>query len=167
MKLIELAQNEIAKRDLATKITKLEKDKSELQTKYDMEVRTKEELVKQLELLRVYVKRIEIFGVDYSTTLDYERLKLISKAGFNFKQISLYLAKDEEYDFSFIKDLFGKPNEYFIVCPRVEFKSKIKLPSSLNKLRYLGNSPDFIGGSFLFHGYNSKQNLNKAHKRIE
>lgn len=43
---------ELERRDLQTKITKLEKDKGELQTKYDMEVRSKSELVRFLNIYR-------------------------------------------------------------------------------------------------------------------
>ncbi|CAI2191942.1 12983_t:CDS:2 [Funneliformis geosporum] len=48
----DLLDYELERRDLQTKITKLETDKRDLQTKYDMEVRTKEELIGFLSVYR-------------------------------------------------------------------------------------------------------------------
>lgn len=121
-KLIKLTKRELERRDLQSENAKLEKDRGELQTKYDMEVRSKEELVKELNKLRPSVPNEEsqkIFDIFRQTTTwgdDRKRVKEeLDNIGFNQEKLGSYSSKYFGYTiYYYLYSNWTVPKEWFI-----------------------------------------------------
>jgi ABC-type oligopeptide transport system ATPase subunit len=94
-KLIDYANNEIKRQELEQNLNKETEARNQLQTKYDMEVRSKEELANELKNIRpkVISKDEELVLTTLKNHAQSSRQKgkeILDKAGFNKSKLGNY-----------------------------------------------------------------------------